>query len=205
MNWLTGRMRTDGRSTLVKRARAILIVVMALAAVAAAGCGGGSSEPEGPTKAEFIAKADAACAPFNARAKVLLGQVGSNAVNVILGGGSVQQFAPLLDEAVALATKANRTLQAIEPPQTEQGGAVAMQRSLDEQLVRLTDLRNAARIDDLGTFQRVGTMLLAEQQRTARLQQSYGFRECGKSLTEGTAVDRAGSGASGGGSSADQP
>lgn len=189
----------------MKRARAILILAAALVAVAVAGCGGGSSEPKGPTKAEFVAKADAICAPFNARAKVLLGQVGSNAVNAILGGGSVQQFAPLLDEAVGLATKANRSLQALEPPQTEQGGAIAMQRSLGEQVTRLAALRDAAQADDLGSFQRVGTMLLAEQARTARLQQSYGFRECGKSLTEGTAVDRAGSGASGSGTSADQP
>lgn len=189
----------------MRRARALVVLVAALAAVAVAGCGGGSSEPKGPTKAEFIAKADRICAPFNARAKVLLGEVGANAVNAILSGGSVQQFTPPLDEAVTLAIKANKSLQALEPPQTEQGGAIAMQRSLDEQVGRLTDLRNAAQVDDLGTFQRVGTMLLAEQARTARLQQSYGFRECGKSLTEGTAVDRATSGSAGGSGSADQP
>lgn len=192
----------------MKRARATLIIIVALAALAAAGCGSSSDEPKGPTKAEFITKADAICAPFNARAKVLLGKVGSNAIGVILGGGSVQPFTPLLDEAVGLAQKANTRLQALDPPVDEQGGAVAMQRSLGEQVARLAQLRDAARVDDVGSFQRIGTMLLAEQQRTARLQQTYGFRECGKSLTAGTAVDRAGQGSSGGsssGASADQP
>ncbi|MCU0314666.1 MAG: hypothetical protein MUC84_11485 [Solirubrobacteraceae bacterium] len=169
----------------MSRTRSLLLPLALAAALAAglAGCGSGEEEPKGPTKAQFIAQADAICGPFNTKAEQLLGQVGRNAVATILGTGSTQAFIAPLDQAVREATAANRKFQALEPPVQEQGGAIAMQRSLGEQLTRLTELLGAAQTNDIASFQRVGGLLLSEQQRTARLQKSYGFRECGRSLT----------------------
>lgn len=169
----------------MSRARVRLLPLALAAALAAglAGCGSGDEEPAGPTKAQFIAKADAICGPFNTKAEQLLGQVGRNAVTTILSTGSTQAFVPPLSAAVQEATAANRRFQVLEPPVEEQGGAIAMQRSLGEQLTRLTELLQAAQANDVASFQRIGGLLLSEQQRTARLQKSYGFRECGRSLT----------------------
>jgi hypothetical protein len=169
----------------MSRVRTLLAPLALAAALAAgaAGCGSGEDEPSGPTKAEFIAQADAICGPFNTKAERLLGEVGRNALQTILATGSTTPFVPPLEQAVREATAANRRFQALEPPVEEQGGAVAMQRSLAEQLARLTQLLQAAQANDLPSFQRLGGQLLSEQQRTARLQQSYGFRECGRSLT----------------------
>jgi hypothetical protein len=167
----------------VSRLRIWLLALAAVASLAAAGCGGGDDQPEGPTKAEFIARADAICGPFNVKAQQLLGEVGRNAVTTILSTGSTLPFVAPLGEAVKVATAANARFQKLDPPVDEQGGAVAMQRSLDEQLARLTQLLQAAQANDVASFQRIGGQLLSEQQRTARLQQSYGFKECGRSLT----------------------
>jgi hypothetical protein len=76
-----------------RRARSLALLA-AVAAVATAGCG--SSTEHGPTKAAYIAKADAICASAHAQTNHLITQIKALATALVIGGTKAAPTAPAL-------------------------------------------------------------------------------------------------------------
>lgn len=163
-----------------RSARALALL---LTAAAIAGCGGGGSASHGPTRAAYIAKADAICRSAQAQTNQLISKIKALAPTLLIGGTAAAPAAPGLVAALHSVAAADLArLRALAQPS---GDHAAIAKFLDPlaSIVSalgkaLADLRAAHAIDAAALFS--DAIPTAATVRSAAV--SYGFKDCPKLL-----------------------
>ncbi len=163
-----------------RRARALALV---LTVAALAGCGGGGSASHGPTRAAYIARADAICRSAQAQTNHLISEIKAIATTLVIGGTAAAPTAPGLVAALhSVATADLSRLRALAQPD---GDHAAIAKFLDPlaSIVRamgkaLADLRAGHAVDAAALFS--DAIPTAQTVRSAAV--SYGFKDCPKLL-----------------------
>jgi len=158
-----------------RRARALALL---LTAAALAGCGGGSAS-HGPTRAAYIAKADAICRSAHAQTNNLISKIKALAPTLLIGGTAAAPTAPgLVAQLHTVAAADLARLRALAEPS---GDHAAIAKFLDPlaSIVSamgkaLADLRAGHAVDAAALFS--DAIPTAQAVRSAA--GSYGFKAC---------------------------
>jgi len=159
-----------------RRAPALALL---LSAAALAGCGGGGSASHGPTRAAYIAKADAICRSAHAQTNDLISKIKALAPTLLIGGTAAAPSAPgLVAQLHAVAAADLARLRALAEPS---GDHAAIAKFLDPlgSIVSamgkaLADLRAGHAVDAAALFS--DAIPTAQAVRSAAV--SYGFKAC---------------------------
>lgn len=167
---------------------ALPTLTVTLAACAIAGCGGSSSSTGtsttaavgAPTKAEFVAKANAVCATASAQTGKLLGEV-ETATTAALSGPSAHSAAQLEGLVAQLHSAALRVLgelQSLNPPASDRA---AISQFLTPLTHAITGLGEADKAIAAGHATQALSSLLTLQSKTPQLAaaaHAYGLTGC---------------------------
>jgi hypothetical protein len=153
----------------------LLATVLLVAGVTITGCGGGETSAEGPSKADYIAKADAICTAEQSEREELEGRVAELAP---ITADETQEVAALLHRAAEDRRVEVRRLRALHPPAPDATPAslLSLLSDLSADLDRWAaayEGRNATRIR---SFQ---ARIAVESARASAIAGHYGFRVCG--------------------------
>jgi hypothetical protein len=162
----------------------LVLAVVAAAALIAAGCGGGSSTPSGPTKASYIASADALCKKTHAQTSSLIAEIKSKAPALVAGGtSSAKQVAGVV---ARLGVVAGANLARIRALPTPSGDRAAIARFLNPLTAVVKSIGKAASALRSGQAY-VALSLIAEveptAQKVATAARSFGFKQCTQVLS----------------------
>jgi hypothetical protein len=170
---------------MMSRMRSTATATLAVAALALAACGGsGSDEPEGPTRAEFIAKTDAQCKVSNARTKTLNDEVAQAAAGTRSQAQLLRKLAPILARGSGQLRENAAVFKAAEPPTADAAEVEQIRKLYDEQAELARKLAAAAKAGDLDAFKALSEEqkdVLARARKAAR---AYGFKECGSTKSD---------------------
>jgi hypothetical protein len=153
----------------------LALPIAAVLALGAAGCGG----DDGPTKAEYIASADAICTDANKQAKTISKQfetLGKKAQEQ----KSLTPLSPALSEAQKLNAQTNVKFQALDAPKELEDEIAAMNKELDKQDEVTEKLVAAAAKNDQKTYNTLGQQIGESQQKTQQIMSEIGFKVCGQ-------------------------
>jgi hypothetical protein len=170
-------------AVLGRRPLVLATVAVGASALLAAGCGGGGKS-KGPTKASYIAQADAICKKTHAQTSPLISQIKSRATSLVAGGSSsAKQVAATV---ARLGTLAGANLSRIRALATPSGDRAAIARFLNPLTTVVDSIGKAAAALRKGQGLEA-VSLLAEMQPTAQKVASaahaYGFRQCTQVLS----------------------
>lgn len=148
--------------------------------LALAGCGGGG----GPSKSQYIAKADAICHAAQTQTAPLVQQVSATGAALATGGaGSAQRLATTVQRLHDVAAGSLAQLRALRQPS---GDHAAIERFLTPLASVVDAMRQAAAA--LGSGQAPQAFALLQQLQPVAHQvtnaaQAYGLRQCGSVLS----------------------
>ncbi len=168
------------------------IVAAALLYLAAlAGCGGGSTSttaatvtrvpspstsavPAAPTKAQFIARADAICARTDAKLKPAKKRLGAveNVVGSKEGAAALRQAASITREGIA-------QLQALTVPQGDAATVQKVITALDDEAADIDNMASAAAAGEASAIEAAKQAMQTTKATYDGLAQGYGFKVCG--------------------------
>ena len=167
-----------------RQPRLMVLVVVAATALIAAGCGGGSKKPSGPTKASYIASADALCKTTHAQTSPLIAEIKTK-VPALFGGGASAAKA-VAGVVARLGTVAGANLARIRALATPSGDHAAIARFLNPLSTVVHSIGTAASALRGGQAL-VAASLLAEVEPTASkvaaAARAFGFRQCTQILS----------------------
>jgi hypothetical protein len=150
----------------------------ALAAVAlvVAGCGGDDnkkSSSAAPTKAQYIAKADAICAIAKAKTKSYNDQL-----DALPGNAQIKDTVPLLQGGLTTSRTASVKLHALKRPTEDKAMLDSYLASLDDTLVAGEKLVAAAKTNSFKAVQAAGGANPTLKANRRRIAKQYGFKHC---------------------------
>jgi hypothetical protein len=156
-----------------------LVLTAAMSAVLVAACG-----DSGPTREEYIAKADAFCKEHNAEAK----ERNQKLQEIATAAKSESEFflkaKPELEDGLEWTRDGQKEFKDIEPPEADKETIDKFVAATDEELAVLEKVVEAVRDNDLDRF----TDLINEQEniddRANAIARDYGFKECGSGSNE---------------------
>jgi hypothetical protein len=152
------------------------VLVLAAAAAVLAGCGGsGDDGEEGPTKAEWIAKADAICKQSFA------------AADGIPRPRSPEQFDEYLAKVLAISRRFDPKFAALEAPEGDEKTVQNLVRLNEEGTLLVANLLEAVRAQDAAKVARIVQQGTANAREFVAAARAYGSKECAKA---GQAADR---------------
>jgi uncharacterized protein YdiU (UPF0061 family) len=155
-----------------------LAIAVTLSA-AAIGCG-----DSGPTKADYLAEADAFCKEHNVEAKQRNEKLQQIATSAKSEDELLEKLTPELEDGLEWTRDGQEEFKDIEPPADDKATIDKLNAATDEELAALEKVVEAARAND---FQRFGD-LIAEQEkvddRANEIARDYGFKECGSGANE---------------------
>lgn len=142
----------------------------------------------GPTREEYIAKADAFCKERNAEAK----QRNEKLQKIVTEAQSEDEFfakaTPELEDGLEWTRDSQEEFKDIEPPEADKETIDKFVAATDEGIDRLEKMVEAARDRDLDRF----TDIASEQEnigdRADQIAQDYGLKECGSGSNEAGAT-----------------
>lgn len=138
----------------------------------------------GPSRDEYIAKADAFCKQRNVEAK----ERNEKLQRIVTASHSEDEFfakaTPALEEGLKWTRDGQEEFKDIDPPEADKETIDKLVAATDEELAVLEKVVDAVRDRDLDRF----TDLADEQQkvddRANQIARDYGFKECGSEANE---------------------
>ncbi len=160
------------------RRRACALALLLTAAVLA-GCGGGGSASHGPTKAAYVAKADAICRAAHAQTNQLISQIKALAPALLIGGTAAAPRAPgLVARLHAVAASDLARLRALAQPSADHAAIakflVPLGKIVSALGSALADLRANHAVDAAAQF----TNAIPTAQAVRSAASAYGFKDC---------------------------
>lgn len=163
-----------------------------------AGCGGDDDTPEdqsdtgttttrtapAPTRAEFIAAADAFCKRANTQAKRLNTRVTRAQQTAADAQSALRAMAPILREGLPFQRARTRALRAIDAPAADQATIDKYLDLATRQTKAIERLADAAKDADVKRFSTVAGEQGRLSKQSDALAKSYGFKECGSRRNE---------------------
>jgi hypothetical protein len=161
-----------------------LAALAAATALALAGCGGGgsgSATASGPTRAHFIAAANAICATAHAQTAELITKVKSTGASALLGGDT-KSLAGLVTHLHDVAAANLAKLRALPQPAADHAAIASFMQPLS---TVVSDIGRAA--TDLSKGEALNAYALIQQAQPAAgkvtsAARAYGAKECGTVL-----------------------
>jgi hypothetical protein len=150
----------------------------------AAGCGGGGKGSSGPTKASYLATADAICKRTHAQTSPLISQIKSRVPALIAGGtSSAKAVAGVVARLGTVAAGNLARLRALVRPSGDRAAIAKFMNPLSTVVHSFSRAASALR----GGQAIVAVSLLAEvqpiAQRVATAARAYGFKQCTQVLS----------------------
>jgi hypothetical protein len=142
----------------MNRHKAALAALLASSILVVAGCGG-DDEPSAPTKAEYIAEADAICRDGQAEFEAIVKDL-PNSVD------APESQAAITDEIVPLYRDEIEQLRSLTPPEGDEETTAAIFDAVENGLDEVE--ADPSALDQAGTFEEANT-----------LANDYGFEVCG--------------------------
>jgi hypothetical protein len=162
---------------------------LAVVALVLPGCGGGDERHGAPTRAQFIAKADALCQASNRRTRALNLQLRRAGALARGERDLLRRLAPILERGAGGVARNAAAFRAAEPPAADEV-EIDLIRGLYDQQTRLARrLAAAAAKGEVSSFKALSTQQDDVVARARRVSRAYGFKECGS--TKSDAVRRA--------------
>jgi hypothetical protein len=140
-----------------------LLALAVLIAGLLAGCGGGSGRL---SKAEYVKRADAICAKYNAKLKALARPT------------SIGALPDYVDKALPLARRGDDELRSLKPPKDEEQTAKEWLDQNDSVVGSMERLRDAAKKGDRAGIQTALNEATSANQTANRLARRLGLRVC---------------------------
>ena len=141
----------------------------------------------GPSREDYIAKADAFCKERNAEAKERNEKLQQIATSAKTEDEFFDEATPELEDGLEWTRDGQEDFKDIEPPEADKETIDKLVAATDEELAVLEKVVDAARDGDLDRF----TDLANEQQniddRANEIARDYGFKECGSEANEADA------------------
>jgi hypothetical protein len=138
----------------------------------------------GPSRAEYIAEADAFCKEHNAEAKERNQKLQEIATAAKSEDEFFERATPELEDGLEWTREGQEEFKDIEPPEADKETIDEFVAATDEELAVLEQVVEAARAGDVERF----TDLANEQQnideRATEIARDYGFKECGSGANE---------------------
>jgi hypothetical protein len=150
---------------MMNRTLVISLVLAATAALVAAGCGGGGKEPL--SKAEYAAKADAACAAANAKGKDL-------------DLTSTEKIASNGDKAKDILDELANKVDALDPPDELKDSASSFVDGLQQEANQFGDIVDAAKDGDEDKIKEIQGKLTSEGAATSEDARFIGATGCAR-------------------------
>jgi hypothetical protein len=148
--------------------RAALAAIAVLAALA--GCG-----DSGPSKADYIAKADRVCHAFDGRLSAI-----SKRYNAAARSRNAAKAAAALDDEVGIGVDQLRDLRAIEPPGGQKDEVKAQLDLVRRQLTLIRGLEEALQSRNGQSMQRLATQIRSTAAKYRRHVKAFGYKVCGR-------------------------
>ena len=124
-----------------------------------------------PSKAAFIAQADAICRRVDRKVGPLRSQIGNT---------NLSKFAAVLNVAVGDEQAAVAQLRSLPEPRGDQAVLAKVWNAIESEIVDLQNAAQAADDDNLGDVQAADTAGQTAQAMYRGLAQGYGFKYCGE-------------------------
>ena len=138
----------------------------------------------GPSRAEYIAEADAFCKERNAEAKERNEKLQTIATEAHSEDEFFAKATPELEEGLEWTRDGQEEFKDIEPPEADQETIDELIAATDEEIAVLERVVEAVKQRDLDRF----TDLINEQEniddRANAIAQDYGFKQCGSGANE---------------------
>jgi ABC-type transporter Mla subunit MlaD len=153
---------------------------------AASGCGGdGDDAPttaatSAPSRAAFIAQADAVCRRTNERIAATNARITQINRTATSESGALADAAPLLAETHRTQQASLAELRELAPPAGDEQTVDEIVRGLEQQVATVGSVAEAARAGDAARVRSLGSELQDVRSRAAALLRGYGFRVCGR-------------------------
>ncbi|HEX5621725.1 MAG TPA: hypothetical protein VFX51_25085 [Solirubrobacteraceae bacterium] len=142
----------------------------------------------GPTREEYIAKADAFCKEHNAEAKERNQKLQDIATSAKSEDEFFEKATPELEDGLEWTRDSQEEFKDIEPPEADKETIDKFVAATDEGIDKLEKMVEAARDHDLDRF----TDIASEQEnigdRADQIAQDYGLKECGSGSNEAGAT-----------------
>jgi hypothetical protein len=155
-----------------------LLLASALS-VALVACG-----DSGPTREEYIAKADAFCKARNAEAK----ERNQKLQDIASAAKSEDEFfekaTPELEDGLEWTRDGQEEFKDIEPPEADKETIDKLVAATDDELAALEKVVDAARDRDLDRFTDIANEQSNIDDRANEIARDYGFKECGSQANE---------------------
>lgn len=135
--------------------------------------------PAGPEKAAYIAKADAVCETGNADARKLNERANKAVRAAHDDKDRLRALAPILKDGLPIQTAALQRFKAVVPPAADRPLISGYWKLLDQQVVLLGQLADAAAAGDLPKYQQITARSGRLRDQARALARDYGFKKCG--------------------------
>jgi hypothetical protein len=163
-------------------------IAVSLGLAGAAGCGGDDGAPGGaatgaaaaPTRAAFIAEADAVCRRTNVRIAATNARIAQINRTATSEREALAEAAPLLAETSAAQRESVGEIRALEPPDGDEAAVARIVAGIEQQVATVGQVADAARSGDAARVRALGAELQTTRTRVRGLFQGYGFEVCGR-------------------------
>jgi hypothetical protein len=183
VGWPAGppALGTAGKVPRVRRLSAVVLVCASLLAA----CGGDDEDgAEGPTREEYVARADAFCKKANAEARVVNERAEAVASRERGAKAQIQAVAPLFDVGYEVQRRALDGFKRIPYPPEDRETIQGLHRAAEQLTALVKDLGEAAEAGDVARFRSISAQQARIRARTREIQRDYGFKECGSGANE---------------------
>ncbi len=138
----------------------------------------------GPTRAEYIARADAFCKTANARARKLNERARDLARGKTGLKAQLEAIAPVVEEGLKVQRESAEAFKKIEPPPADRAIVEQLHRAADELTDLVAQVGEAAEDGDVARYRQLVGQQARIRTRTRAIQRDYGFKECGSGRNE---------------------
>lgn len=187
MNRTSFALGTRNDMPMIARSARVIGLLSAVAALALAGCGGGggsSTTSSGPTRAQYIASANAICGAVRKQAAPLIAKVKGSVASLITGGASVAKtVAGELAQLHIVAGAGLAKLRALQQPAADHA---TIAHFLTPLTTVIADIGQAAAT--LAKDEPLNALALLQQAQPAAAQltgaaKAFGAKQCGAVLS----------------------
>lgn len=165
----------------MRQVAAVLLLCVSLLA----GCGGDDDDgSDGPTREEYIARADAFCKKANAEARQINERAQAVASRERGAKAQIEAVAPIFDEGYELQRRSLEGFKKIPYPPEDRETIQQLHSAGDQLTALVKQLGAAAEAGDVQRFRAISAQQDRIRARTRAIQRDYGFRECGSGANE---------------------
>ena len=142
----------------------------------------------GPTREEYIAKADAFCKERNAEAKKRNAKLQQIATEAQSEDEFFEKATPELEDGLEWTRDGQQEFKDIEPPEADKETIDKFVAATDDELAVLEKVVEAAKARDIERFADLANEQQNIDDRANKIAQDYGFKVCGSDASEADAT-----------------